>query len=224
VDWPNFFRGIYYSYLPKPYWRSWRPSSTVDFAQSTVVSGLLECAVALVLLAAAFWHFLLVRAHQLRPAAETNAGTQLYLLAILSVEYVFHPLSLVGLYFAGEGALRAWAAYFTDEILPSVPFRLAALLQSRRADKKRRAALGPALPDLVEQIGDTGADMRIFCQTPKEGWRPSITVAVEDEFYEVATVENNSGPRPTTYVLRKLPPGHVMRGMYRYDPPARQKD
>jgi hypothetical protein len=184
----------------------------------------MECAVALFLVAIAFWHFLILRAHQLRPAAEANAGTQLYLLAILSVEYVFHPFSLIGLCFAGEGAVRAWAAYFTDEILPSVPIRLAAHLQRRREEKKRRAALGPALPDLVEHIGDADAELRISCQTPKEGWRPSITVAVEDEFYEVATVENNSGLRPIAYVLRKLPPGHVMRGMYRYDPPAQQKD
>jgi hypothetical protein len=220
VDWPNFFRGIIFSFLPKPYWRSWRPSSTVDFARSAVVSGLLECVVALYLLVIGYLHFLVVRTQQMRALRDANEGTQLYFFAILSVQYVFHPLSLICLYLAGEGALRTWAAVFTHEVLPSFPIRLAVLIQDWRQAKKRIAALGLELPDTFEHVGDEAAELRIHSQRPKDGWRESSTIAVEQEFYEILRVERETGSLPIVYVLRKLPPGRVMRGIFRYDSPV----
>lgn len=222
MDWPNFFRGIVLSFLPRPYWRSWRPSSTVDFVRSAAVSGLLESVVTLYLLVIGYFHFLVVRG-QMRPLAGANEGTQLYFFAILSIEYAFHPLSLICLYLAGEGALRTWAAVFTDEALPSLPLTLAVLIQDWRQAKKRNAAIGLELPDRFEQVGDEAAERRIHAQSPKDGWRASSTIAIESEFYEILRVEREPGPLSVVYVLRKLPPGRVMRGIYRYDPPVPQR-
>jgi hypothetical protein len=219
MDWPNFFRGIMYSALPKSYWRSWRPSSTMDFERSAIVSGLLECFIALCLLILGYWHFLIVRTHQLRAASDTNEGTQLYMMAVLTLEYVFHPLSLIALCLAGEGALRSWAAFFTDDVVPSIPLRLAVFLRDRRQAKRREESFGPDLIDLVERYPDEENCLRICSTRPKEGWRPSISVAVQGEFYEVSRVQNGPGPRPFVYMLRKLPMNAIIRGAYRYDPP-----
>ena len=222
MDWRNFFRGIFFSLLPKDYWRSWRPSSTVDFARSAVASGLLECVGFLSLLVQGYFHFLAVRTQQLQAVDGANAGTQLYWLALLTFEYAFHPLSLLAICLAGEGALRSWAAFFTNEIIPSFPIKLAALAQDRLKARRMEKSMGPDIPDLFERPLGVDYDIRISAQRPKEGWRVPITVAVADEFHEVVRVETNTGPRPFTYLLRKLPAGRVIRGIYRYDPPVDQ--
>ena len=219
MDWPNFLRGIFYSALPKSYWRSWRPSSTADFERSAIVSGLLECVVAFCLLILGYWHFLIVRTHQLQGASATNEGSQLYVMTVLTLEYVFHPFSLIALCMAGDGALRSWAAFFTDEVVPSIPLRITAFLQDRRQAKKREKSFGPELIDVFEHCPGEEDCLKISSTRPKEGWRRSISIAVQGEFYEVAGVESSPGPRPFVYLLRKMPMGAVIRGAYRYDPP-----
>jgi hypothetical protein len=219
VDWRNFFEGIFYSLLPKEYWRSWRPTSTVDFARSAITSGLIECGGFLYLLVYGYFHFLAVRTHQLQPVEGANEGTQLYFFSVLTVEYAFHPLSLLALCLSGEGALRSWAAFFTDEIVPSLPIKLAALTQAWLKMRRMEKSIGPDIPDLFERPPGMAYDIQISAQRPKDGWRVSITVAVEDEFYEVVRVETSEVPRPFIYFLRRLLPGIVIRGAYRYDPP-----
>jgi hypothetical protein len=142
VDWRNFFEGIFYSLLPKEYWRSWRPSSTVDFARSAITSGLIECGGFLYLLVYGYFHFLAVRTHQLQAVEGANEGTQLYFFSVLTVEYAFHPLSLLALCLSGEGALRSWAAFFTDEIVPSLPIKLAALTQAWLKMRRMEKSIG----------------------------------------------------------------------------------
>lgn len=218
MDWPDFFRGIYYSLLPKTYWRGWRPSSTVDFVRSAVLSGLVECATGLCLLAVGFLHFMASRAQQMQPA-DINAGTRLYFLVILGLEYVFHPLGLIGIFLAAEGALRFSAAFLTDEVIPSLPIKLALLARDRLDARRKAKLLGPEVPDLLEQLPGKDGELLIHAQQPKEGWRVSITVAVDGEFYGIAQAETSTGQRPFTYLLRKLTAGTIIRGMYRYDRP-----
>lgn len=151
MDWPDFFRGVFYSFLPKVCWRGWRPSSTVDFVRSAVLSGLLECAIGLYLLVVGFWHFLASRAQQLQPV-DISEGTRLYLLGILSLEYIFHPLALIGIFLTAEGALRFSAAFLTDEVIPSLPIKLALLARARLDARRRSKLLGPEVPDRLEQL------------------------------------------------------------------------
>lgn len=182
MDWPNFLRGIFCSFLPKQFWGSWRPSSTVDFTRSAFVSGLFESAICASLLIQGYVHFLVIRTHQMQAAAQANEGTQLYFLVMLTIEYMFHPLSLIAVYLVGEGILRSWAAFFTDEVIPSLPIKLFGLVQDRRKALKQKAALGPPLPDLLERVQGQGCDLKIASHIPKDGWRASITVGIEGEF------------------------------------------
>lgn len=220
MDWPNFLRGIFCSFLPKQFWGSWRPSSTVDFTRSAFVSGLFESAICASLLIQGYVHFLVIRTHQMQAAAQANEGTQLYFLVMLTIEYMFHPLSLIAVYLVGEGMLRSWAAFFTDEVIPSLPIKLFGLVQDRRKALKQKAALGPPLPDLLERVQGQGCDLKIASHIPKDGWRASITVGIEGEFYEITRTETGDGDRRFVYLLRRLRPGSVIRGLYRYDPPS----
>ena len=220
MHWPDFFRGIFYSLLPQAYWGKWRPSSTVDFARSAIVSGLLESISLLYLLIVGYVHFLFVRVHQMQSAANSNEGTQLYLPAMLTVEYALHPFNLIGIFLAGEGAARAWSAFFVEEIVPSFPIKLANWLQRRMQTRRQRALQGPPIPDVTERLFGDEAELHIASQSPKEGWRVSTAVAVHEDFYEVVRVEFCAGPRPNLYILRKFPAGKVMRGIYRYEPPS----
>lgn len=220
MDWRNFFRGIFSSVLPKEYWRSWRPSSTVDFTRSALASGLLECAAFLYLLVHGYFRFLAGRAHQLQPLQSANEGTQLYWLVLLTIEYAFRPLSLLAIFLVGDGALRSWAAFITDEIVPSIPIRVVALAQGWLRARRLQKSMGPAIPDLFERSEGMDYHLRIAAQRPKDGWRVSTTVSVSGEFHEIVRMETGLGTRPFVYLLRKLPAGRVMRGMYRYDPPV----
>lgn len=220
MNWPNFFRGIFYSFLPKAYWRGWRPSSTVDFVRSALVSGLLECAISACLLTLGYLHFLAVRTHQLQAASNANEGTQLYFLVLLSFEYIFHPLALITIFLTAEGALRSWSAFFTDEVIPSLPIRLVVLIQDHLEAKRKSESLGPDIPDLLERLAGEPVDLRVSAQKHKDGWRVSIAVAVEEEFYEIVKVETDASARPFIYSLKRLPAGAIIRGLCRYDPPA----
>lgn len=219
MDMLNFVYCIFYSFLPKAYWRRWRPSSTVVLVRSAILSGLLEFGFCLYLLVLGFWHFLLVRAQQLHGAPDADVGTQMYFTALVGIEYIFRPFSMLGIVLAGEGALRMWAAYFTDEVVPSFLPRLILLIQERRTARQKEASFGPEIPDVIEGIPGEAAELRIFSRRPKEGWRASITVAVNGEFYEIERVENTTGARSFVYILHRLQAGRVIRGNYSYDPP-----
>jgi hypothetical protein len=224
VNWLNFLCGIFYSYLPKELWGSWRPSSTVDFEHSALVSGLLERALSLTLLIQGYVHFLVIRTHQMQSVAQANEGTELYFMWILSVEYLFHPLSLIAIYLVAEGIVRSWAVFFTDEVIPSFPVKLFILIADWRKTQRQKASVGPPLPDLFERVQRQGYELQISSQLPKDGWRASLTVSVDGEFYEIARVETRNSDRRFVYLLRRLPAGSVIRGVYRYDPPSQADD
>src|SRR5262249_6986773 len=160
-----------------------------------------EIAVSLSILIHGYFRFIVVRTHQLQAASDANESTQLYFLLLLTLEYAAHPLSLLAIYFTAEGALRSGAAFLTDEVVPSPPLSIAAHGSAWRKRKKEKAWRGPAIADHFERLQGTSDELRICSQLPKEGWRASITVAVEGEFYEIARIETDQDVRPFKYVL-----------------------
>jgi hypothetical protein len=215
MDLRNFLWGIVYSVLPKEYWRAlgFTPG---DLALCTEISGILESLCFAILLGHRYVGFLVLRTQQLHPLAAANEGTQLYLWIVLTLEYLFHPAALILGYFGLEGAVRFASAFLTGEILPSLPFKVFALVLGRRKNKALNNSYGPVVPDECNRSSGAGYDLRIACSRPKDGWRPSITVAVGEEFYELVRQEQGKAPRLFIYFLQKLPPGKVIRGLYRY--------
>jgi len=216
MEWMNFLRGIVYSLFPKELRQSWHPLSNAELIRPAEISGLLEMAGFLALSVYRYAHFLVLRAHQLYPLAATNEGTQLYMSGVLTVEYIFQPLSLALIYFAAEGAARFGSAFLTDEVLPSLPCKLFALAFGWQKKKAREKSLGPIVPDRCEVWED---GLRIACSRPKDGWRPSSTIAVAGEFYVVEKQEQAMPPRSFVYLLRKMPAGQILRGFSSYEPP-----
>jgi len=184
-----------------------------------MVSGILECVCFLYLLMRGYLAFLVVRTQQMQAAAAANQSTQLYFLVLATIEYAFHPLSLIFLALSGEGVVRAWAAFFAGEIVPSLPLKLTALAHDRLDARRQSKSLGPEVPDILEQLPGEDGELRICAQQPKQGWRVSISVAVDGEFYEITQAKTDTGQRPFIYLLRKLPAGTIIRGMYKYDRP-----
>jgi len=219
MDLGSFLIGIAATAAPRRYWRSWR-SSPSDLTRAAVVSGLLESFFALVLLFYRYLSFLRLRASQMPGLGHAHEVVQLFASGVLSLEYVLQPVSAFLVYMAAEGVVRSWAAYFVDEIVPSLPLKLVQIFQERRAQHREEKALGPILPDLVEPCSCDDAELRIACSRVKPGWRASMRVSINGELYEITRQDEGVAPRRFVYLLRKQPLNKVIRGMYAYEPPT----
>jgi len=78
--------------------------------------------------------------------------------------------------------------------------------------------MGPRVADGVERGDGKQYDLRIASCRQKSNWDRLLTVAYEGEFYEVVQEESGSPPRRFVYLLRKIPPSKVIRGLHHYHP------
>jgi hypothetical protein len=217
VDWAYFLLGIYYSLLPKSYWGRWHPSSTVDLQRSAMMSGACELLIGAMLLFRRFIPFVIARVHQLNPLGHGNEGTQLYFSGVLIMEYLLQPFSIFLVCLVGEGIVRWFAAWSVEEVLPSLPLKIASVVQERYERTRQEKRLGPIIPDVMEALRDREFSIRILSCRAKEGWRESQTIVVDEDLYELAKLGTGTPTHPFEYLLRKYPPGKVIRGVYRYE-------
>ena len=212
----NFLVGIGMSLLPRAWWRGWQPESTVHFRWATMLSGALQLVAFLLVSVRLYFQFLASRA----PIYGGGGGPMsIVALGFATLEYLLYPHHLLLGYLMVEGLVRAGAAFIADEILPSLPLWLAARIQQRIQATAVEAALGPRLPDTVERVEGLPYELRIASCRPKEKWKDKLlTIAYEEQFYEVFREERGQPPRPFVYLLRKAPGSKVIRGHYHYDP------
>jgi hypothetical protein len=137
---------------------------------------------------------------------------------LLLNEYLLQPLTIVLCYFVFEGLLRLVAAAITQEIVPTLPLYLVLLSQQKLHGIRHERALGERIVDQVSFVESSTCCLRIASCRPKEGWNKLITVAYQDELYEVAAAQEGNPPRPFVYLLRKKPDHKVIRGLHHYDP------
>jgi len=222
----SFLAGILLSLLPERYRRWWEPASTLHFRRAAGVSGLVEglgCFVVFILRYLAFFQQRVMEmGGQVMEAGADEAlasrGVQMGMGVISTLEYLMQPLSLLLVYFALEGAVRLAGAAFTEQVLPSLPLHLAAWAQERLAERRAERALGPPVVDTVERGDGRQFDLRIASCRSKPSWDRLMTVAYEDQFYEVIKEEQAARPRPFVYLLKKIPESKVIRGLHRYRP------
>ncbi len=136
---------------------------------------------------------------------------------LLLLEYLIQPLTILLCYFAFEGVVRLVAAVITDEVVPTLPLYLVLLLQQQRDRIRHEGALGERIIDEVRFVESSTCSLRIASCRPKEGWNKMITVAYQDELYEVAAAQEGHPPRPFVYLLRKKPDHKIIRGIHHYD-------
>ena len=140
-------------------------------------------------------------------------GAGLFILA----EYMFQPVTLVLVYFAIEGLVRAAAGIISAEVVPTLPLQLLAMAHGRAAKAKHEHDLGPLIEDLVQPGAGDFALCIASCR-PKP-WTKMSTISYEDVFYELVREDPGPPPRRWVYVLRKRPESKIIRGeIYRYRP------
>jgi len=208
--------GIFLSLLPERLRGGWEPDSTLGFERSTAISGVLEFALCA---AVAIWRyvvFMALRGAQLNALSHgalrgAGEGTQLYFQTVLTVEYLLRPVSILLVYFAAEGAIRATAVFSTDQTLPSLPLTLAALLLANRPHTK---SISESEPDQIAISPQEGVDLRI---TRCDIWQMPMTLEFRGELFELLRIEPGDQPQSYAYLFRKQPDGAIIRRLVSYE-------
>lgn len=213
MDLVKFIAGIYYSLLPKSWWRGWNCASTADFSRSGLVSGLLETVFFGWLTWGRFSQNMIERS-KLVGGVEMNAGTQLWAFGIFLIDFLVQPVSLIVIYFTLEGAARAYTAFLHDVVLATLPLSLLAKWQQRHTRTEQEKALGPRVRDVVETTPD---GLRVASCRPKD-WTGSTTISYHDEMWELAKSGEAVGARRFVYSLRKRNSNVAIRALREYDP------
>ncbi len=212
----SFLVGVWMSLLPRSWWRSWQPESTLHFRWAAMASGVLQFLVFLFATASLYVSYVARHA-----GAYAGAGRLAGLVALVfsTLEFLLYPHHLLLGYLMVEGMVRTGAAFIADEILPSFPLWLAVRWQQRASAKAAEAAMGLRVSDTVERVEGLPYDLRISSCRPKERWNDKLlTITYEDQFYEVLREERGPRPRQFIYLLRKAPESKVIRGHHYYRP------
>jgi hypothetical protein len=212
--------GIFLTLLPEPWRRRWQVTTGETLALPAAISGGLELAVCLMLFVVRYLDFAQKLASQNIGAALQHgaAGPVMAVGVEATLEYLLGPVTILLVCFTIEGALRFYAAAVIGDVAGTFPLFLVSLAWTRLTRARTERALGPHLVD--EVILSPGANFPVVIAScrRKEGWNRLVTVKVQDELYEVAGEQKGVEPRPYVYLLRKLPPGKVIRGLHHYSP------
>jgi hypothetical protein len=114
-----------------------------------------------------------------------------------------------------EGFVRVTAAVATSEELPTLPLFLLSLLDARAREYRRERALGPRVVDVVQV---EGASDLLIASCRSKPWNQLTTIRYQDQLYELARTNQGAKPRPFLYLLRRIPPSKLVRGIHDYSP------
>jgi hypothetical protein len=218
--------GMILSLLPKRYRDSLSVSVQADLKQGAIASGLAVSIVCLASFILRYLTFIQYRVGDLGQRA-IDRGVEGVLVnrvvhfgmgAVATAEYLLHPLTLLLIYFAVEGAARFLAALITEEITGTLPLYVLAWIEDRFRRARAERALGPLVPDIVEPMYSPDYDLRIFTCRRKRHWDRMITVSWQDQFYEVLDEQLGRPPHYFIYRLKKSRPGRVVRIVHQCDP------
>jgi hypothetical protein len=241
----SYTLGPFLALLPKR-WRESLPfHASVNWRPAVLLSGILECTIALVALV--YWYSYSVThwaADAVFSAIQNGAEINPNAIGFAGLAVVFlHPLTWVIAYFGVEGMVRLCAA-FTDTTLGILPLVLAdkAYVQLARGGNPlavgtgnfsqshlasgiravRERALEAALPlvpdELFFSIDGTDEILQIRSCRLKPDWAPPRVVRYEDRYYRLESSSEGGAPRPFIYTLRRLSAGVPGRSVLIYSP------
>jgi len=99
---------------------------------------------------------------------------------------------------------------------PGFLFWLSEQTQRRLADLREQRE--SPTPDIVEAFSGADCDLRIASRRPKPGWDHLVTIEYLDQLYEITEQRSGTPAYPCVYLLRRLPPGKIVRAVLRYRP------
>jgi hypothetical protein len=235
--------GPFLSLLP----RRWRESNSLNSLNSwplaTVLSGLMESVVALVVFV--YWYSYSVThwaGDALSSASQRGAEIPPYAVGFAALAVMFlHPLTWLICFAAIEGVVRFLAAAFTGNVLGIFPlfvlekvaFRFSTRTRVEQTSQTETLSLSlfnalrqrvlflfhPILPDEVVYSTDAIGDvMSVSSSRPKSGWEPPRVISYGNEYYRLEASSERAGSRPFWYLLRRLPAGVPGRTVINYRP------
>jgi hypothetical protein len=211
----SIFRDFLLSFCPTKVRQAWRPNSQLTVLRAAMWSGAAQFLIATLVLTEQFTHYFTARSQQMAPhMADVNSTGNAFITVLVVLEYLLHPLSLLLLYTALEGAVRAIGSLVTAEVVPSLFVFLFFKLSASTSRSISRQRMGPPVADAVERL--PGDRIRISSALPKDGWNSSVTIGCDGQWFEVEREEPAQPPRPYVYVLRPAPPGKILRGYQEY--------
>ncbi len=218
-----YFTGILVSILPSRYRGEWQHRHSLGFARATMLSGLIEAALALSVLVLRFIGgiegFILKNG---MPAVESGLNGMpvdraMAGIGVLSaIGFITQPFNAFLFYLIVEGLFRAIAALVTEETIGSLPL-LAVAAVHNRIDIRHFDRANPLVPDQVLRGDGTTHEWKVLSSRPRD-WHSYITVRYRGEFYQMFKEEAGSSPRPFVYYLRKPPIGHLAAVIRDYSP------
>ncbi|HJX95970.1 MAG TPA: hypothetical protein VJ324_10160 [Candidatus Acidoferrum sp.] len=241
----SYTLGPFLAFLPKR-WRESLPfHASVEWRPAVLLSGILECAVAL--MALVYWYSYSVThwaADAVFSAIQNGAEINPNAIGFAGLAVMFlHPLTWLIAYCGVEGMVRLCAA-FTDTTLGVLPLFLADkiylqlarggnplsvgtdkfsqshLASGMRAVRERALmATLPLVPDELHFMRE-GSDeiLEIHSCRVKTEWTPPRVVRHEDRYYRLEACSERTAPRPFVYTLRRLPAGVPGRTVLIYSP------
>jgi hypothetical protein len=234
--------------LPKQWRESLPFANNVQWGRATVVSGIGESLGAIVALGYWYMYAMTAWVDRsVSGALEGKLGANPTVQGIAGVAltvWMTHPLTLLLGYCMVEGMLRLCAAAFSEQSLGTFPLALInwiAIRPFRRRNPASTMAVGNAADNarslvdavrervLIARAGDEqdelyfheqGNDqlLEIRASRPKQDWIPPRVVRCEDAYYRLETSTTKPGPRPFSYLLRRLSAGVPGRSVLIYSP------
>lgn len=211
----SILRDFLLSFCPAKVRRVWRPGSQLTVLRAAMWGGAAQCLITTLVLIAQCKHYFIARSQQIAPhMSGVNSTGEAVITALVVLEFLFHPLSLLLLYVALEGAVRFIGSFITAEVIPSLFVFLLFKIFDYTSQSIRLRRTGPPVADTVERLTD--GRIRIASVEPKDGWNSSITLGIDGQWFEVEREAHAQPPRPYVYFLRPAPPGKVLRGYQEY--------
>ena len=224
--------GIILSLLPKRYRDRLPASAQADLRLGAVVSGFAASAISTVTFIVRYLDFFQYRVGDIGQRAIDRGAegilaypyAQYGMGAATTAEYLLKPFSVVLIYFGIEGVVRLMAGVTTHEITGTLPLYALAWTEDRLSKARAERALGPRVPDILEEVYSNEYEAWIFTCRRRRNWHRLITLSWQGQFYEVLGEKPGRAPHHFIYLLRKSPKGRVIRTVHYYDPGELMKE